>query len=259
MHWVIQSNLYKEKMYEVVMDTVQRFNLSYSEHKVVPFVGDLEPEAHPASNNVICLGSYSMRHIAKKNAWHPGVFDIYDQDFEIQRSHWGEHMLNFNSSVLRFGDVVFDEDIKFVRPTTDSKVFSGRIFEREEFEQWQVDLANMGPTNGSTLTMDTLVQVSEPLNIFSEYRFWVVKGKVVTSSMYKRGDQVFYSPEVDQRFTDYVNHVISIWSPHETFVIDVADTASGLRIVEPNTLNASGFYAGNMQKLIFALENEYTV
>jgi hypothetical protein len=146
-----------------------------------------------------------------------------------------------------------------MRPTTDSKIFAGRIFEDEEFYNWQEKICVMKHDYGSTLTPDSLVQVCDPIEIYAEYRFWIVKNKIITYSLYKRGFKVMYAPEVDQRFIDYVNEVISIWSPHETFVIDVADTEDGIKIVEPNTLNASGFYAGNIQKLIFTLDENYTI
>ncbi len=258
MHWIIQNNIFSEQQWDVLLNTVERFKLSYSEHKVVPFVGELLPEP-PQMKNAICIGSYSMRHIAKKNGWYPGVFDIYDQDFEVQRQHWGKHMLNYSSRVCAFKDIDF-EDIAFLRPTTDSKVFAGRIFEEKDFKEWQHRVCELGEAlNGSSLTPETLIQVSDPINIYAEYRFWVVKGEIITYSLYKRGSQVVYSPDVDQRFIDYVREVIAIWSPHETFVIDVADTADGIKIVEPNTLNAAGFYAGNIQKLIFTLEEKYTL
>jgi hypothetical protein len=37
-------------------------------------------------------------------------------------------------------------------------------------------------------------------------------------------------------------------------VIDVCSTPNGLKIVEINTINAAGFYAGNIQSLVLALE-----
>ena len=258
MHWIIQNNIFSEQQWDVLLDTMKRFNLSYSEHKVVPFIGELLPDPNLGHNNAICIGSYSMRHIAKKKGWYPGVFDIFEQDFEVQRKHWGKHLLNYNCQVVPFKDAVV-EDIAFIRPTTDSKAFSGKVFEKKEFDEWHHNVCDLEVENGSSLKPDTLVQVSDPINIFAEYRFWIVKNKIVTCSLYKRGTRVIYSPEVDQRFIDYVNEVISIWAPHETFVIDVADTADGIKIVEPNTLNAAGFYAGNLQKLIFTLDQEYTI
>ena len=258
MHWLIQNNIFSEQQWDVMLDTLKRFELSYSEHKVIPFIGELLPEPQLINNNAICIGSYSMRHTAKKLNLYPGVFDIYDQNFEVQKSHWGKEMLNYSSRVERFADVKLD-DCKFLRPIVDSKVFAGKIFDKEDFEKWQHGVCELNLKNGSSLTPDTLVQVADVANIYAEYRFWIVKNEIVTCSLYKQGSRVFYSPEVGDNVIAYVKDIISRWLPHETCVVDVAETSEGMRIVEPNTLNAAGFYAGNIQKLIFRLDEVYTV
>lgn len=67
MHWILQNNIFNEDAYTVLEETLQRFGVPYSVHKVVPFVGDLLPEPELTTNNVICMGSYSMRHWALDN------------------------------------------------------------------------------------------------------------------------------------------------------------------------------------------------
>ena len=37
--------------------------------------------------------------------------------------------------------------------------------------------------------------------------------------------------------------------------MDVADTADGIRVIELNTLNSSGFYKIDLNKLILTIEN----
>ena len=113
--------------------------------------------------------------------------------------------------------------------------------------------------DGSSLTPQTLIQVMKPIVIYCEARFWVIKGRIITKSIYKRGDRVVYSSEVDDSFTQYVEERIREWQPHEAFVIDVCDTEHGLKIVEINTLNSSGFYAGDVQKLVLELEEAFSV
>jgi hypothetical protein len=258
MHWVLQENLFNEKQYSTMLETLERFNIPYSVHKVIPFVGELLPELVLDHKNVICMGSYSMRHCAKKNAWIPGVFDLFEQDFEKQKQHWGQHMLNYNSVVGKFKDIKFTIEDMFVKPINDSKVFAGHVFSKIEFEDWQQRVCELGEDNGSSLNPDTIVQACEPLMIYSEYRFWVVKHEIVTKSMYKQGDRVIYSPKVDERFSEFVESRISEWSPHETFVIDVCETEDGIKIVEINTLNSSGFYEGDVQKLVMKLQESYS-
>jgi hypothetical protein len=226
-------------------------------HKVVPFVGELIPAPELKDTHVICFGSYSMRHVAKRCGWTPGVFDLFEQDFGKQLAHWGTHLLNAGSVVSTFEDAQFTAEEHFVRPTTDSKCFAGRVFGRDEFTQWQKTVCELGLTDGSSLTPGTEVQLARPIMIHAEYRYWIVKGAIVTRSLYKRGSRVFSSPEVDARIDAYVTERVREWQPHDAFVIDVCDTEEGLKIVELNTLNAAGFYAADVQKLVLALEESF--
>ena len=51
--------------------------------------------------------------------------------------------------------------------------------------------------------------------------------------------------------------MISIYQPAEAFVMDICLTPDGWKIVEINCINCSGFYNGDMQKLLIALENYF--
>jgi hypothetical protein len=273
MHWVLQENLFKETEWENLVGTLERFNIPYSVHKVIPFIGELMPPFHskcPIDNykNVICFGSYSMRQAAQANEWTPGVYDLEPFNFEIQMEHWGDLMLNADSKVVPFKDVEFD-DIAFVRPIEDSKVFAGGIFDWKEFKTWQHNVCDLEEDYGNSLSKNTLVQVCNPKKIYSEYRFWIVNQQIVTASLYKRGGKVIYSSDVDSRFYGFVNMVLKTknretdittsmvntgWRPHDAFVIDVCETPDGIKIVEINTINAAGFYAANVQDIVIALE-----
>lgn len=253
MHWILQANLFRENEWETLVNTLERMGLPYSVHKVIPFIGELEPPADVNDSQVICFGSYSMRHTAKKMGWTPGVYDLFDQDFEVQKAHWGERMLNHDSVVVPFGQARFDEPM-FIRPVDDSKYFAGRMIDPEEFRDWQHKVCDLKEDTGTSLEANTLIQVSSPKAIQAEYRYWVVDGAIVTRSLYKRGSKVVYSSQVDERVDAFVNEAIAVWQPHRAFVIDVCDTDQGMKIVEINTLNSAGFYAGDMPKLIMALE-----
>lgn len=274
MHWVLQENLFKENEWENLVGTLERFNIPYSVHKVIPFIGELVPSFHPQCpidnyKNVICFGSYSMRHAAAANDWVPGVYDLEPINFQIQMEHWGNLMLNADSKVLPFKDVQFEE-MAFVRPIEDSKVFAGKVFDWEDFKEWQYNVCVLEEDYGDSLSKNTLVQVCNPKLIYSEYRFWIVDQKIVTASMYKCGDRVIYSPNVDQRFYIFVIEVLRTknlkydirlhtdntgWRPHDAFVLDVCETPDGIKIVEINTINAAGFYAGDIAAIVVALED----
>ena len=122
MHWLLQSNLFRETEWDTMVAALQRMDLPMSEHKVVPFVGELHPDIELAGQQVICMGAYAMRHVAKRKGWNPGVYDLYDQTFERQRDMWGDLMLNADSIVIPFGEACVNE-LSFIRPVDDSKFF----------------------------------------------------------------------------------------------------------------------------------------
>jgi hypothetical protein len=257
MHWILQNDIFSETGWATLVETLARFDIPHSLHKVVPFVGELIPPPAIGHQNAVCFGSYSMRHAARRYQWTPGVFDLDAQDFKQQLKHWGAHMLNAHSEVCQFKDARFAADRLFVRPTNDTKYFAGQVFERDDFLRWQNAVCALDLTDNSSLTPETEIQLAPPVAIHAEYRYWVVKGEIVTRSLYKRGRRVIYSSEVDPRVDDYVMARLAQWMPHETFVIDVCDTEDGMKIVEINTLNAAGFYAADVQRLVLKLQDAY--
>lgn len=254
MHWILQDNLFSEREWTTLVAVLDRFALPYSVHKVIPFIGELTPPAQPTKPKVICIGSYSMRHSAKAFGWTPGVYDLEPFNFLVQKRMWKREMLNHDAHVCRFEDAVI-EGPTFIRPIDDSKHFAGKVFDVEEFFTWKRNVCVLEHDYGSSLSKDTLIQLCKPKEIFSEYRFWVVNGRIATASLYKRGSRVVYSSDVDDRFFHYVSRLTFDWQPHKAFVVDVCDTPDGLKVVEINTLNSAGFYAGDMQKLVSALED----
>lgn len=271
MHWILQNNLFEEKAYQNLLDTLERFKISYSIHKVIPFIGELSPEPVLDTNNVICMGSYSMRHYAKKMGWNPGVFDLEPFDFREQLKHWGDHMLNADSIVCRFEDVRI-EIPTFMRPIHDSKMFAGTVFDPEEFHKWQHKVCVLEEDFGDSLTKDTLVQVCTTKKIYAEYRFWIVDQQIVTASLYKRGAQVIYSPDVDAHVYAFANKILKTknnqtsitlsmvndgWRPHDAWCLDICETPDGMKVVEIGTINSCGFYAANMADLVLSLENKF--
>lgn len=264
MHWILQQNLFGEAEWETLVSSLERLGLPYTVHKVIPFIGELVPKAEPTADKVICFGSYSMRHSAKELGWTPGVYDLFEQNFLVQRAHWGDLMLNADSEVAPFHAATITEPT-FMRPIDDSKYFAGKVFEVDEFNEWKRNVCVLEHDYGNSLTKDTLIQLCKPKVIYAEYRFWVVDQQLITWSMYKRGNRVMYSSEVDDSVKRFADQVVrhgditlsirtSAWQPHSAYVLDVCETPAGMKIVEINTLNSAGFYAADMQKLIVALE-----
>lgn len=51
--------------------------------------------------------------------------------------------------------------------------------------------------------------------------------------------------------------IIARWVPIESFVLDIALTADGLKVIEFNNINSSGFYVSNVPKYVQAIQEQY--
>lgn len=207
MHWILQENLFKESEWDNLVGTLERFDIPHSVHKVVPFIGELQPPPAPKHPLVVCFGSYSMRHAAKLHGWTPGVFDLFDINFTVQLQRWGKLLLNHDCTVVPFRAARLTEPA-FVRPIDDSKYFAGKVFEPDEFNEWVHKVVELKEDYGNSLSGDTLVQICRPKKIYAEYRFWIVDKQLVTWSLYKRGSKVIYSSNVDGHVIQFANQVM---------------------------------------------------
>lgn len=257
MHWVIQEGLAHEDGFAAIISYLEKMEIPYTTVKVVPFVGDIIPDINP-EGQVICMGSYSMRNIAKKKGWTPGVFDIEYFDYTKVIDAWGTEVLNHDAVVGKFKEIEPIDDAFFIRPIHDSKHFAGTIYRKDDFLEWQHRVVKLGLSDAMSLDQDTIVMMSSIKPIYFEFRCWIVDGKIATSSLYKSGSKVMYENGIPPTVQEYVDRMLAIHCLDIPFVMDIALTKDGPKIIELNTLNASGFYAADTQKLANALEVLYS-
>lgn len=249
MRWIIQDNLYNEDGYVNLISALDRMEQQYDIVKVIPFAHELVPDVD-YDEPVVVMGSNTLVKIAKAKKWTPGAWTAKGFDYRKWKKNLGKHLLNYESEVVRFGDVVpplFEEF--FIRPIHDFKEFAGIVITPENFVAWQEKAVSYG----DTLNEDTLVAMSPVQSIQREYRFFVVNGEVVTGSLYKIGGTVRSDPLVEKEVTDFVYQIMKIWEPDICYVIDIAQTENGMRVIEYNNINSSGFYACDTQKIVRAI------
>jgi hypothetical protein len=176
-----------------------------------------------------------------------------------------ENILNPDSIVQRLGNYFdlsdFEGDNVFVRPVLDSKTFNGEVKSKYDFKDWQLSIKFMDDfmtdelIDIPMLNKDTVIAVSAAKKIYSEYRLFIVNRKIVTASMYKLGSDLTISADVDERILHFARIMLQTWIPALAFVMDIADTPDGLKVIEINNINSSGFYACDPQKIIVAIED----
>lgn len=259
MKWVIQTNIYNEEGFEGLLRAIDILSLQRVLVKVVPFGGGIEAvegEIPPNGSDAIVMGSYTLAKEARKRNWMPGAFTD-NLDFRVQHHHWGTLMLNYDARIHPFAAIPYLPEPAFIRPCYDTKAFTGMVIDQGELQAWKERVDRLDPDELPTLHPNTPIMVCSKKEIWSETRVWIVDRRVVTASGYKVGTIKRYtSPnEVDSRITDFAQDCADTWCPNYGFVMDVADTPDGLKIVEINNLNSAGFYKGDMQRLVKSLDD----
>jgi hypothetical protein len=174
-------------------------------------------------------------------------------------AHWGQYLLQRRYAFLPLAEVnrrkdwVFEtfarNESVFIRPDDNAKSFSGGVVHRDGFSRWY-ELANFyepGP--------DCLAVVSAPQVIHAEWRLVIGGGKVVTASQYRREGREEVSagyPAEAAAFAETVTRSNS-FEPHPTYVMDVASTDDGYRLIEIGSVCCASLYACDLERLVNAI------
>lgn len=270
--WVVQNNLFNERGYTHFIEALQHAGLDYVVVKPVPFTDrfvapdfdsmkeDLDTAPEPfidTSKPIMISGSITLSKIALKRGWKPGTFLNNNFDYGIWREGFGpENLLNGDGTVCKLRDAVVTGDV-FTRPTKDTKAFTGMVMSQEDFAKWQATFIDVDKDEITPVHQDTEIFVARPKAIYSEWRLFVIDKKVVTGSKYKQGRDVVQTNVIDKHILEFGQRMAEKWQPADAFVIDVADTAEGPKVIEINNINSAGFYEADVHKIIMGLETWY--
>lgn len=287
MFWVVQSNLYNEAGYVKFLEALERLQVDYIIVKPIPFtnqfvpadfdsmtqeVDDVEEPYIDTNQKVIVMGATSLSRVAKSRGWTPGTYLNDNFDFSKWRDGFGkENILNGDAVVGLIKDItVPNHDWMFVRPVHDTKSFSGEVMSKYDLDDWLKSIDQIEEEEFVPLHKNTEIMISSVKEIYAEYRMFIVNCKVVTGSRYKLGSKVTSDENVPDDVCRYTNSMVRRWqekvdctlaifpsayAPAKAFVIDIAVTPDGMKVIEINNINSAGFYAADCQKIVAALED----
>lgn len=272
MHYLIQHNLFRDNHQERLLETLVKYNLPFTLVKIFPFinkivdVNDVPTTPYEVTelpdllvsdpNNVFVFGGVKMARIAHLNNWKPGSMFNENHDYSVYSQHYKENLLNCDSIVQPISKQIdWDRLEYFIRPTQDSKSFTGKVFNKIEWEEFiENQLHNY---RSESFNEATLIQIAIPKLIYKEYRFWVVNGEIVTGSSYPVNFNIDYIDPIEDSAVEFAQRMVDTFQIAKAFVIDVCLTDNGWKIVELNCINHAGFYKSNIGKIIESLENYF--
>src|ERR1700744_6354974 len=102
MHYIVQTDVFRESHYELMIAWLERSESSYEIVTVNPFEEDFEFKTD--RKDVWCFGSTKMARIGAKYGWYPGSLYNENHDVEVYGNHYGKHMLSHDGIIMKFGD-----------------------------------------------------------------------------------------------------------------------------------------------------------
>lgn len=255
--WIIQNNLIKPAILQEFRNAFTELNIDFEEVKSIPFSPNLP--SFEASETTIFYGSTSLIFNAySQDKFKSGVFYSPDNfNVATYMKEWTDKMLNYDGIILKFSQFIKDEVDKksewFLRPNEDDKSFSGTVMTSTEIKDWYLRIKEI---DNPVLNADTLIFASALKTITKEWRNFVVNGQVIDSSRYMLNGALNISREdCPNEMIEFVQKCTIEFSPHDIFVIDIAETLDGFKIIECNCFNGTGFYNHDIKKIVHSITN----
>jgi hypothetical protein len=269
---LVQDNvLQREGQYSQLKRALKILEIDHQFVNVFAFVDKIFDSSVHASENdtaselifdtsipTLTFGSQRLSRLAQERGLSPAAFNSDNFDYVNWSKGFGlDNILNGDTQILQLKDAVINSERIFVRPFRDDKSFNGMAMDRETFDEWREGICG-NPEAASYLNAETYITLASVKQIYSEYRFFVINKEVVTGSQYRLGRTVIYTDTVPDHIREFAQEMTNTWQPHVCFVVDVADTPNGPKVVEINSFGVSGFYHCNMFKVVERLlENKH--
>lgn len=277
--WLIQSNGFKDSYLFEIVDTLNRFQIDFKDFGVVnngitnlteilesqdvnfitrggtKFLGILEKLKTLNLDLSYLDNTLSREIITNSNGYIDKLINSVDYDvdkFDQQNYTLLDlPLLNSDANYFDYNDIKDYEFNKetFIKPSRDLKSFNGGVIYAGETIQNYIMRTGYSSPNIET----EKIIVSNIKQIHEEYRFFMHADKVLAASRYMVNSKVDPSNIIPQYVYDAALDYSKLYNPAKLYVMDLAITNNGIKIVEYNCWNASGFYHCNIRDLIFQI------
>lgn len=258
--WIIESKVFAEASFDEMIAHLTATETPHHIVRIIPFVHEIDGPVPQVSGPVVCYGSIGVQKLSKAQGWSPGVFTD-DETFRLSTyiDELDDLMVNDTIAVMPLSEVaeyliepdpeIVQDDRFFIKPNSDNKEFAGTVMSVGEFGAWHAEMMSIGYLD----TDDFDVVLSPMKELGCEWRVVVVDGKIVTSSLYKQYQTVRPERHILPEVAALVMEAHARFVPAPVYVIDIAQVGDAYKIIEYNTFNSAGFYAGDVPAIIDAI------
>lgn len=258
-NWVIQTNLLNDIRVNAIWYAAIEAGCEVHSAVVIPFRDELgnESDLPEMEGTVIPYGSCKLTKLANKRGWNGNCHN--DLTFDVMMwNRCRDDMLNSDAEIMRVKDTakffetfdsVEEQQEWFIRPVKDLKEFSGSVATVADIKNWM----NSTKSGNFSFSEDTMIMLSPLKKIHNESRFFIVGGKVVDGSYYRIGGRLVSTHIEQSEAYEIAQQLADNWLPHECCVMDLAYTDDGIKVIEFNTINSSGFYNHDVKKIVNAM------
>lgn len=254
MYFLVQSNIYSDPDHDKIFIALDELNIAYE--KIELKSSDEHIKISQDRKDVFVYGSVKLARLATQNKrLVSGSFYGGNHLFEVYSTYYKEHLLNYGTTVFKFSDKMdwSKNEQKFIKPYSIAKLFTGKIFDEYEWNDF-VEESLLNPRT-PLLTKDALMQASIPQHIIKEARLWIIGKQIIDAVYYRFHGDVSFESEVSVDGIEFAKNMIGIFNVAEAFVMDICLTYDGWKIVEINCINSAGFFPNlNVKNLVKSLD-----
>jgi hypothetical protein len=252
--WLVEDDTFYEGNPEKMKEIIAEMGMRVIPYKTIPFGGGLRDVEIKENVPVVMYGSLNAaQYILKKTDYQPGAWCDYEAlSCRSYYAHWGKYLLQEEYGMFPLAELprrkdwlykIFGENSQiFVRPDSNDKAFTGEVVHYDLFDKWY-RLANFYEPGPACLTI-----VSKPANIKAEYRLVIADREPVAGSVYKPTPVAGCSEEVWNFAREVANSCA--FNPHPIYVLDIAETDKGCKVIEMGSVNGAGLYACDLRKVV---------
>lgn len=164
---------------------------------------------------------------------------------------WPNFMLNSEAEIITLAELI-EKDYQsneqlFIRPNADDKAFAGVVMSFGEMKSW---LGRIKGMSNNKLGPDTKLVISPPYRIRTEWRLWIVNGKMAGASQYREDFKLSIKEGCPKEVRLFAESRCSEYLLDEVFVMDICKSGDSLYILECGCVNNAGFYAVNLKEMM---------